>query len=67
VGGDDVVRNHLASYLHDHHPRTAYPDKADTAGLKPVNVGSWTLRRQLRSNDAASGFREIKESKTEQN
>jgi hypothetical protein len=27
VGGDDVVRNHLACYLHDHHPRTAHPAK----------------------------------------
>jgi len=25
AAGDDVVRNHLASYLHDHHPRTAHP------------------------------------------
>jgi hypothetical protein len=27
VGCDDVVRNHLASYLHDHHPRTAHPTR----------------------------------------
>ena len=25
VGGDDIIRNHLASDLHDHHPRTAHP------------------------------------------
>jgi hypothetical protein len=25
VAGDDIVRNHLACYLHDHHPRTAHP------------------------------------------
>lgn len=25
AAGDDIVRNHLASYLHDHHPRTAHP------------------------------------------
>ncbi len=27
VAGDDIVRNHLACYLHDHHPRTAHPTK----------------------------------------
>jgi hypothetical protein len=27
VGDDDIVRSHLASYLHDHHPRTAHPTK----------------------------------------
>jgi hypothetical protein len=27
VAGDDIIRNHLASYLHDHHPRTAHPAK----------------------------------------
>ena len=27
VSGDDIIRNHLASYLHDHHPRTAHPAK----------------------------------------
>ena len=27
VGDDDIVRSHLASYLHDHHPRTAHPAK----------------------------------------
>jgi hypothetical protein len=26
-GGDVIVRNHLASYLHDHHPKTAHPAK----------------------------------------
>ena len=25
VAGDVVIRNHLASYLHDHHPKTAHP------------------------------------------
>jgi hypothetical protein len=25
VASDDVIRNHLASYLHDHHPKTAHP------------------------------------------
>ena len=24
AAGDDIIRNHLASYLHDHHPRTAH-------------------------------------------
>jgi hypothetical protein len=27
VGDDDIVRNHLATYLHDHHPKTAHPTK----------------------------------------
>jgi hypothetical protein len=27
VAGDDIMRNHLASYLHDHHPRTAHPTR----------------------------------------
>lgn len=27
VGGEVTIRNHLASYLHDHHPKTAYPAK----------------------------------------
>jgi hypothetical protein len=27
VVGEDTVRNHLACYLHDHHPRTAHPAK----------------------------------------
>ncbi len=27
VAGDDIVRNQLACYLHDHHPRTAHPTK----------------------------------------
>ena len=27
VAGDDIIRNHLASYLHDHHPRTAHPTR----------------------------------------
>jgi hypothetical protein len=25
VAGDAIIRNHLASYLHDHHPKTAHP------------------------------------------
>jgi hypothetical protein len=24
---NETLRNHLASYLHDHHPRTAHPAK----------------------------------------
>jgi hypothetical protein len=27
VAGEVVVRNHLASYLHDHHPKTTHPAK----------------------------------------
>ena len=27
VVGEVVVRNHLASYLHDHHPKTAHAAK----------------------------------------
>jgi hypothetical protein len=27
VAGEVIVRNHLASYLHDHHPKTAHPAK----------------------------------------
>jgi hypothetical protein len=27
VASDDIVRNQLASYLHDHHPRTAHPTR----------------------------------------
>ena len=27
VAGDIITRNHLASYLHDHHPKTAPPAK----------------------------------------
>src|ERR1019366_5148483 len=27
VAGDVIVRNHLASYLHDHHPKTTHPAK----------------------------------------
>ena len=27
VAGDLTIRNHLASYLHDHHPKTAHPAK----------------------------------------
>ena len=25
VAEDVMIRNHLASYLHDHHPKTAHP------------------------------------------
>jgi hypothetical protein len=27
VAGEVIIRNHLASYLHDHHPKTAHPAK----------------------------------------
>ena len=27
VAEDIIIRNHLASYLHDHHPKTAHPTK----------------------------------------
>jgi hypothetical protein len=27
VGGDGTLRQQLAVYLHDHHPRTAHPPK----------------------------------------
>jgi hypothetical protein len=27
VGEDVIIRNHLAFYLHDHHPKTAHPPK----------------------------------------
>jgi hypothetical protein len=27
AAGDVIIRNHLASYLHDHHPKTAHPAK----------------------------------------
>jgi hypothetical protein len=27
VGGDETLRQQLAVYLHDHHPRTAHPPK----------------------------------------
>jgi hypothetical protein len=27
VAGDNIMRSHLALYLHDHHPRTAHPAK----------------------------------------
>jgi len=27
IGEDPIIRNHLASYLHDHHPKTAHPAK----------------------------------------
>lgn len=27
VGSDDVLRQQLAQYLHDHHPRTVHPPK----------------------------------------
>ena len=36
VAGDIIIRNHLASYLHDHHPKTAHP------ALKPA------LKRRIR-------------------
>ena len=27
VGADEMLRHHLAVYLHDHHPRTAHPPR----------------------------------------
>ena len=27
VGGDELLRHHLALYLHDHHPRTSHPPR----------------------------------------
>jgi hypothetical protein len=27
VAEDTIIRNHLASYLHDHHPKTVHPAK----------------------------------------
>jgi hypothetical protein len=27
VAGEVIIRNHLASYLHDHHPKTSHPAK----------------------------------------
>lgn len=33
VTGDVIIRNHLASYLHDHHPKTA--QLADPVSLGP--------------------------------
>ena len=35
VGDDDIVRSHLASYLHDHHPRTAHPAKPARLARNP--------------------------------
>jgi len=32
VVGDGIIRNELASYLHDHHPRTAHPTRPVSAG-----------------------------------
>ena len=37
VAGDIIIRNHLASYLHEHHPKTAHTSKAD-----PVSLGRLT-------------------------
>jgi hypothetical protein len=28
VARDVIIRNHLASYLHDHHPKTGHPAKS---------------------------------------
>jgi hypothetical protein len=33
VGTDDALRLELALYLHDHHPRTAHPQKPDMSKL----------------------------------
>jgi hypothetical protein len=27
IGEDAIIRSHLATYLHDHHPKTAHPAK----------------------------------------
>jgi len=27
VAGEVIIRNHLAAYLHEHHPRTAHPQR----------------------------------------
>ena len=27
VGGDELLRHHLALYLHNHHPRTSHPPR----------------------------------------
>jgi len=32
-----IIRNHLASYLHDHHPKTAHPAKPTQLAKKPAN------------------------------
>jgi hypothetical protein len=32
VAGELIIRNHLASYLHDHHPKTAHPAKPTQSG-----------------------------------
>jgi hypothetical protein len=32
VAGEVIIRNHLASYLHDHHPKTAHPAKPTQLG-----------------------------------
>jgi hypothetical protein len=29
VAGDVIIRNHLASYLYDHHPKTAHSEKPE--------------------------------------
>jgi hypothetical protein len=30
VAGDGMIRNHLASYLHDHHPKTVHAAKPNS-------------------------------------
>jgi hypothetical protein len=37
VAGKVIIRNHLASYLHDHHPKTAHPAKPTQLAKKPAN------------------------------
>jgi hypothetical protein len=37
VGTDDALRLELALYLHDHHPRTAHPQKPDMSKLTDEN------------------------------
>jgi hypothetical protein len=38
VAEDVIVRNHLASYLHDHHPESRASSKADAVGLKRTGL-----------------------------
>jgi hypothetical protein len=32
VAGEVIIRNHLASYLHDHHPKTTRPARPTRLG-----------------------------------
>jgi hypothetical protein len=42
VAGEVILRNHLASYLHDHHPKTAHPAKPTQLAWSnsPLSVSS---------------------------